>query len=155
MSNRGQTEDLRLAVMQFIRTMGLLQVRETPCGQPLSVAQAHTLLFLRGRTADPMGPSQQAIAEHLKVDKSTVTRLLRRMSEQGLVQLVNCPIDKRAKRVSLTEQGLRMGNQVREASLAMFAQVVSTLPSDDDCSHITTALHQLNRAIAQSRPGDV
>jgi DNA-binding MarR family transcriptional regulator len=150
MNRQEQAAELRLSVLGFIRAMGLLQVKETPCGQPLSVPQAHTLLFLRGQPEGAEAPSQQALADHLALDKSTITRLVRKMSDQDLLVLSPCPNDKRAKRLNLTEKGERMGGQVERASLALFAGVVSALPTSDPSS-IAKAVNQLVTAIQHTR----
>lgn len=147
------TAELRAAVQQFIRAMGLLQVRQTPCGQPLPVAQAHTLMFLAHRGADAAPPTQRVIADHLGLDKSTVTRLLQKMHARGFIHVEACATDQRAKCISLTEQGRNTGAQVDRASCALFGQVMGSLAPDAH-GGIVDAIQQLTQAVQQSRGGE-
>ena len=58
--------------MHLVRSLGLHKPDETPCGQPVSVAEAHALLEI----AREPGISQNGLAGRLKLEKSTVSRRL-------------------------------------------------------------------------------
>jgi len=137
---------LRAAVQQFIRSMGLLRSHQTPCGQPLSVAHAHTLMFLLGRPTDAPGPTQQVIADHLNLDKSTVHRLLSKLRDRGLVRIDACSTDKRARCLSLTDQGRSVAATVDTASRGLFSRLSGQLPVGQG-GEIAAAVRHLTHAI--------
>lgn len=152
MKAASQTEELRGAVQVFVRHLGLLDVRRTPCGQPLSVAQAHALMFLKARKPEEAPPTQQVLADYLRLNKSTVTRLLRQLKSRHLVHLETCPSDKRAKRIHLTEQGLQTAANVDRTSQDLFGAVLSNLP-EDSREGVIQAVQELTRAIQQRQEG--
>jgi len=58
-------------MLHIVRSLGLHKPDETPCGQPVSVAEAHALLEI----AREPGISQNGLAARLKLEKSTVSRV--------------------------------------------------------------------------------
>jgi DNA-binding MarR family transcriptional regulator len=66
----------------------------------LSTIQLRLLGVLRDRT-----PGMKELAQHLGLDKSSMTGLVDRAARRGLVQRVPAPHDGRGVQVSLTEQG--------------------------------------------------
>ena len=132
--------------------MSLLRVQKTPCGQALTVPQAHTLMFLLERPEGAVGPTQQVLAEYLRLDKGTITRLIRSLNNPGFVRVDSCSSDKRAKCIRLTEQGERMAGQVDRASNALFTQVLHNLPTKDR-DGIAPVVQQLTQAIQQLKLG--
>ncbi|MBT6177611.1 MAG: MarR family transcriptional regulator [Deltaproteobacteria bacterium] len=153
MKAESQTEELRRTVQLFVRHLGLLDVRRTPCGHPLSVAQAHALMFLRAQPPEEAPPSQQVLADHLQLNKSTVTRLLRQLKSRHLVQLETCPADKRAKRIHLTEQGRQTAANVNRTSQELFGAVLSNLP-EASREGVIQAVQELTLAIQQRHEGN-
>jgi DNA-binding MarR family transcriptional regulator len=153
MKAESQTEELRRTVQLFVRHLGLLDVRRTPCGHPLSVAQAHALMFLRAQPPEEAPPSQQVLADHLQLNKSTVTRLLRQLKSRHLVQLETCPADKRAKRIHLTEQGRQTAANVHRTSQELFGAVLSNLP-EASREGVIQAVQELTLAIQQRHEGN-
>ena len=153
MKAESQTEELRRTVQLFVRHLGLLDVRRTPCGHPLSVAQAHALMFLRAQPPEEAPPTQQVLADHLQLNKSTVTRLLRQLKSRHLVQLETCPADKRAKRIHLTEQGRQTAANVHRTSQELFGAVLSNLP-EASREGVIQAVQELTLAIQQRHEGN-
>ena len=67
--------------LAFFRFFGLHKPDQTPCGQPVSVAEAHALMDLE------FGPMRQGeLAVRLQLEKSTVSRLVRQMDAHGWIQ---------------------------------------------------------------------
>ncbi|HIF20504.1 MAG TPA: MarR family transcriptional regulator [Gemmatimonadetes bacterium] len=153
MKAASQTQELRSTVQLFVRHLGLLDVRRTPCGQPLSVAQAHALMFLRARPPEEAPPTQQVLADYLRLNKSTVTRLLQQLKSRHLVRLETCPSDKRAKRIHLTEQGRQTAANVDRTSQDLFSAVLRNLP-EASREGVIQAVQELTRAIQQRQEGD-
>jgi len=57
------------SMIALIRALGLHQPDQTPCGQPVAIAEAHTLLELSGEP----GLSQNGLAARLRLEKSSVS----------------------------------------------------------------------------------
>jgi DNA-binding MarR family transcriptional regulator len=74
----------------------------------------------------PMG----RIAEVLCTDGSTVTWIVDRLEERGLVERQSDPRDRRVRLVALTEEGRRVRDEV-SAKLAVPPPVIAALPAAD------------------------
>jgi DNA-binding MarR family transcriptional regulator len=86
----------------------------------LSIVQVRVLGVLRDRE-----PGMQQLAQHLQLDKSSVSGLIDRAERRGLVKRVAAPEDGRAVKVSPTPTGRRIIAEVeREVSreLSILAQ---------------------------------
>jgi len=149
-SKTAPADELRLTVQHLVRALGLLQVRRTPCGQPLPVSQAHTLLFMLSRSAGAGPPTQADLARHLGLDKSTITRLVRRMVDRDLLAVTASPTDGRARCLQLTGGGRRRAAEVDRASRALFDRVLGHLPAGRRPGVVTT-LVELTAAVRQSQ----
>jgi DNA-binding MarR family transcriptional regulator len=90
-------------------------------GLDLSLTQLRLLGILRDRT-----PPMTALAEHLGLDRSSVTGLIDRAERRGLVARTASTRDARVTTVSVTPQGLRLGRQLA----AMVADEIETLVRD-------------------------
>ncbi|MFJ7155223.1 MarR family winged helix-turn-helix transcriptional regulator [Streptomyces sp. NPDC101118] len=59
--------------------------------------------------------SQSALANALKLDRSTVTRTVQRLEQQGLITRETAPDDRRSVIVSLTSEGRALRSEVERA----------------------------------------
>jgi MarR family transcriptional regulator, lower aerobic nicotinate degradation pathway regulator len=75
----------------------------------LSVTQLRLLGILRDRT-----PAMTAIADHLGLDRSSVTGLVDRAQRRGLVSRTTSTHDARVTIVTVTSRGLTVGEQMAE-----------------------------------------
>lgn len=124
-SGNGQdAELLQEQVIAFIRSFGLLRPDSTPCGQPLSVSEAHALRDLSRSD----GMSQTELGNILRLEKSTVSRLVNQLTAKGWVERDRDPDDGRAVRLRLTGQGQRVAGQIAAARAAYFARVIEGIP---------------------------
>jgi DNA-binding MarR family transcriptional regulator len=145
--------ELRDAVHAFIRGFGLLTSDQTPCGHPLHLSEAHALLALKARNeSKSQAPTQRELGDHLKVDKSNVSRLCRRLEAKGFIKCKPCAQDGRSRRVSLTAKGMRLASQVDAASKARFSALAALLQSDN--AKVVKSLGALSEAIAQVTSDD-
>jgi DNA-binding MarR family transcriptional regulator len=90
----------------------------------LTVAQLRLLGILRDRT-----PTMTAIANHLGIDRSSVTGLIGRAEHRGLVRRDPSELDARVTIVSATPTGLELGRQIGAmvtAELEQWFEGVST-----------------------------
>ncbi len=71
---------LQERMISVIRAFGLHRPDQTPCGRPVSVAEAHALMELT-REAPLL---QKDLASRLRLEKSTVSRLVGAMERRGV-----------------------------------------------------------------------
>jgi len=118
---------LQEEVIAFIRAFGLLRPDATPCGRSLSVSEAHALLEL----SREQELSQAALGQRLRLEKSTVSRLITQLCGQGWVARTPDPSDGRVVRLRLTEQGWRVAEQVATARSAHFVRLTERIPAGE------------------------
>jgi DNA-binding MarR family transcriptional regulator len=95
----------------------------------LSVTQLRLLGMLRDRT-----PPMTAIAEHLGLDRSSVTGLVTRAERRGLVTRTTSRHDARVTVVSATPRAFAVGRQVASRVTSEIEAMVAHLPqAERDC----------------------
>jgi DNA-binding MarR family transcriptional regulator len=123
-------------LVSFIRAFGLHQPEHTPCGQPIPVSEAHALAEL---TRDaPLG--QAELGRRLRLEKSTVSRLVGQLIGRGWLERRPDPGDGRATLLVLTPAGQQAANQLAAARAAKFARLLEAIPATER----ETVLHSLD-----------
>ncbi|HXW80350.1 MAG TPA: MarR family transcriptional regulator [Acidimicrobiales bacterium] len=107
-----------LAQLSFVVQGALGQVA---AAQGLSIVQARLLGILRDRRL-----TIKELANLLQLDKSSVTGLVDRAEERGLVQRTPSPVDGRSVQVTITPAG----HEVIERGAAAFAAEIAALSAD-------------------------
>lgn len=92
----------------------------------LSTTQVRLLGILRDRE-----PTMSDLAEHLGLEKSSVTGLIDRAERRGLVSRTSGRPDGRAVHVRLTTAGAEVGNRLASEVYADLARMLRTLPVAD------------------------
>ncbi len=134
--------ELQERMIALIRAFGLHRPEETPCGEPISVAEAHALSELsRGA---PM--VQKELAARLCLEKSTVSRLVGLLDERGWVERVRSSEDGRAVVIGLTCKGRDAAASLAEARRAKFSRVLGAIP-ESRRGQVIEALGVLEEAI--------
>ena len=88
-------------LMEVVRVAGLLQPDQAVSGHPVSLSQAFALHEL-----DIGAPlSQRDLAERLRLEKSSVSRLAAQLEGQGLLVRERDPDNHRQYRLRLTDRG--------------------------------------------------
>ena len=96
----------------YTQRIGVLEDSFLGTGMPLGPAR---LLFEIGATpAAP--PSTQALRERLGLDSGYLSRLLRRLERDGLIQVIPDPGDRRRRLVSLTKAGRERWKELEHRS---------------------------------------
>jgi DNA-binding MarR family transcriptional regulator len=91
----------------------------------ITLPQHRTLVVLASR-----GPQRMTdIAELLAVNSSTATRHCDRLQRRGLVQRIRATDDRRAVRVSLTDAGRRLVEQISQARCQEISRILQTMPA--------------------------
>lgn len=85
------------------------------------------------------------LSERLRLDKSTVTRIVDRLMQASLVQRIADPLDRRAQRVVLTAVGVALRDRTHEAHLASLMRRMAVLDGDEQ--------QQLQRLLDKLRSG--
>ena len=144
-TRRATEMDLQERMVALIRAFGLHKPEETPCGKPVSVAEAHGLMELaRG------GPLvQKEIASRLRLEKSTVSRLVGMLEGRGWVERSRSPKDGRAVELRLTREGSRTAEGIAEARREKFARVLEAIPEEERES-VLESMRILEEAMRES-----
>lgn len=114
-----------------------LDARLKPFG--LSPARWQVLLKLMW-SCEPL--AQCELAHRVGIEPASLVRLLDALEKEGLVLRVSAPDDRRAKRVSLTEQGLALSRRLAVVADALKAEVLGCL-SDEELERATALLLRL------------
>jgi DNA-binding MarR family transcriptional regulator len=112
-------------LVSFIRAFGLHQPERTPCGQPIPVSEAHALAELT-RNA-PLG--QAELGRRLRLEKSTVSRLVGQLIGRGWLERRPDPGDGRATLLVLTPAGQQAADALASARAAKFARLLEAIPA--------------------------
>jgi MarR family transcriptional regulator, lower aerobic nicotinate degradation pathway regulator len=135
-----------LAQLTFAVQGALAKVAAT---YELSSAQARLLGILRDRR-----PTITELARFLQLDKTSVTKLVDRAAERGLVRREPSPLDGRSVRVRITATGKRVIGRAVVAFDAEIAQLVTEL-SDPQRSALSAIATLVVAADARRRGFDV
>ena len=137
---------LRGAFHTVLRSFGVLEFAQTPCGQPIHVSLAHGLMELLSHP----GCRQVDLGQALGLSKSATSRLVSQMVRKGWATRTADERDGRAWQVSLTAKGASVARQINAASLERFAAVNDAIPVRQRSS-VRQALTVLGQAMAASR----
>jgi DNA-binding MarR family transcriptional regulator len=130
-----QREVFQEALMSIVRGLGLHRPDATPCGFPVSLAEACAMVALQ--RAEPM--PQRDLAQGLNLDKSTVSRLVADLEERGWIVREKAEHDARVTLLRRTATGAdksqaisaarneRLGGLLDHIPLAQRAQVVEAI----------------------------
>lgn len=127
MPRRADVDALLDSFSGLIRALGLIRPDTTPCGQPMSVTEAHTI----GELHQTGSTTQQRLADALRLQKSTVSRLVDQLEADGVVTREPNPDDRRSVLVSLTELGASRAERLDDARRTLFSRLLDELEPDD------------------------
>lgn len=113
-------------------------------GMALTQAHCRTLAHLSRNE----GTNQVALAEILEIQPITLTRLIDRLEEAGLVERQRDPDDRRAQRLFLTEAAAPVMAEVW-AMVAMMHEAALAGLSAGDCAHVVRALQKMKSNLLQ------
>lgn len=113
-------------IVTLVRVFGWHRPVETPCGQPVSIAEAHALLEI----SHTDGVSQHELTGSLNLAKSTVSRLVAKIVKRGWVRREQSKADGRVYHLFLTESGEQVAEELAEARMAKMSQIFDQIPPD-------------------------
>lgn len=123
MSREADAAVVQRSFARMVRALGLARPDTTPCGMPMSVTEAHAL----GELHDDGPMTQQLLADRLRLQKSTVSRLVDQLQADGLVRRTANPDDRRSVLLELTASGRRRAERLDDARREMFESLVGRL----------------------------
>ena len=115
---------LQEQIMALVRAFGLHKPDETPCGQPITVAEAYALTEI-AREGQLL---QNDLVQRLNLAKSSVSRLVEKLVERGWIVRERSPDDGRAWLLALTEAGESVAASLAQTREAKFLQVLNHIP---------------------------
>ncbi|WP_020575163.1 MarR family winged helix-turn-helix transcriptional regulator [Actinopolymorpha alba] len=117
---------LQSRIATFVRAFGLHQPDRTPCGESVPVSEAHAVAEL-----DRDGPmTQTELAGRLRLEKSSVSRLVNQLISRGWVRRGKRAGDGRLIWLELTETGSRAAGELATARAGRFAKLLRNIPTD-------------------------
>jgi DNA-binding MarR family transcriptional regulator len=135
------------ALQRFVRNFGLHQPGRTPCGQPLPVSEAYAVAELHRE-----GRMRQAeLGRRLRLEKSTVSRLVANLVNRGWVHRHAADDDGRGVELDLTDAGAVAAAKLAAARQDKFAALLDRVP-DDHRAALVAALHLLAEATDDPNP---
>lgn len=117
---------LQSRITAFVRAFGLHQPDRTPCGEPVPVSEAYALAEL----ARDGALTQSQLMARLRLEKSTVSRLVGQLIGRGWARRSKRAGDARLVWLELTEQGRRAATELAAARAARFAALLENIPAD-------------------------
>lgn len=142
-----KVEAVRTGLRKFNRWAGVLN--PDPYNLGLSLSQASALVDL-----ERFGSLRPAmLAMLLKLDRSSVSRLISKLSNDGLISIKGSDHDRRVKDIRLTAKGAKALHKINKASNDSVIQVFKFL-SNDDRDEIVQAFGKLAAAVelAEKKP---
>jgi DNA-binding MarR family transcriptional regulator len=117
---------LQAQISAFVRAFGLHQPDRTPCGQPVPVSEAHATAELHQH-----GPlTQQDLAQRLRLEKSTVSRLVTQLQTRGWLQRSKQNGDGRLVWLELTAAGHQAASDLATTRAQRFTHLLEAIPAD-------------------------
>ena len=96
-----EAQRIHKLLMDLVRAAGLLQPDQTVPGHPVSMSEAFALHELDSGTS----LSQRDLAERLRLEKSSISRMAAEMERKGLLVRERDPDNRRQYRLRLTHRG--------------------------------------------------
>ena len=125
MSDQNQVEILRESLRMLVRRLGILERGEASCCD-ITLSQCHTIIEI-GR-AEKI--SLNALAEILGLEKSTVSRSIEKLVNDGIVIRETDQEDRRFVILKLTKVGLSLFAEIEKRMAVYFTEVIAGLPGD-------------------------
>lgn len=136
-----QAQQLHQALTHLVKKYQFRD-RNDICCYGISVSQCHTLETLGAHGTLTM----QALAAHLHLAVSTITRLVDHLVDKGFVERRSSTRDRRVFEVTLTPQGTALLQRLREDLVAREQAVLERLPAASR-AHVIWAIEALSQAV--------
>ena len=142
--------DFQEKMIALVRAFGWHRPAETPCGQPVTIAEAHALLEIS--RAD--GISQNELTVGLNLAKSTVSRLISKIERRGWVVRQPNEQDRRAYQLFLTAKGREIAQQLARARQSKMDGILAQIPMEQR-NDVLKSLDLLVKAIQAGETDEI
>ena len=105
------------------------------------------LLALYERRERP--PTLTELGAALDVDKSNITRLCQRLNAKGLTVLERDSEDRRAKRLSLSDKGIKLAHQMEARGLERLGCVLADMRHDQLLHSLSTLCDAMEESVSE------
>ncbi|RII09287.1 putative HTH-type transcriptional regulator YusO [Streptomyces sp. YIM 130001] len=136
-----------LQLLSRVQRMGQIltkEVKRFAAEHGLEQAEADVLFTLR-RSGPPYALTAGAFLKASMVTSGAITNRIDRMEAKGLVERVRDGADRRTVRISLTDHGLRLADELIADHLINYARICEALDRDE-CEQVAGALRKLLEA---------
>lgn len=116
---------LRELLRQLVRKLGLLDKSQLSCCG-ITYSQCHALVEIGSNQPLPINE----LAELLGLDKSTMSRTVNTMVEQGLVTREPDPQDRRYVKIKLTTAGSSLLSNIESKMTDYYLNIYQVIPQD-------------------------
>ena len=145
--DRGDAEHLHALFMDLVRVAGVIRPDQEIPGFPISMSQAFAVHELD--TDVPL--SQRELADRLRLEKSTVSRMIADLERLGLVERERDPASRRTKRLRLTREGRALHVRIAANYGEQFRHWAAGL-SDAESAALLVGLPALIRVVRETVP---
>lgn len=80
---------------------------------------------------DHPGTSAQEMVECIRVDKATLTKVIKKLNEIGYIEVVRSEDDKRVRRLYLTKRAIPAARRIKEIHSSFYDAMCSGISSSD------------------------
>jgi DNA-binding MarR family transcriptional regulator len=126
MDDQSSGRALQDQIIALIRAFALHRPDTTPCGQPVTIAEAHALLELQ--RDEPL--SQQELGQRLHLEKSTVSRLVSQLEGRQWIIRTRSEVDARVVKLGLSIEGQAAAAQLSALRAEKFGRVLAAIPPE-------------------------
>lgn len=116
-----QIDRIRSSARQIVRDLGFMH--SNIAGTQYSPSAIHTIIELGYGTVD----NAKALGEVLHLEKSSISRLLKKLENDGLLVVVTSPTDKRMRTLKLTSDGNALLKTIEEFGRNQIGSAISEL----------------------------
>ena len=141
MSNLNQGQLMRENLRILVRKLGVMERGEASCCG-ITLSQSYTIIEI-GRAGTM---SVNLLTEILGVDKSTVSKSVDKLVNNGTVLRDTDPEDRRSVILCLSEKGQSVFEEIEKRSIAYFEEVAADIPADKR-EQIVESLQYLAKAL--------
>jgi DNA-binding MarR family transcriptional regulator/N-acetylglutamate synthase-like GNAT family acetyltransferase len=145
--NRDQITNIRASSRLLVRELGVLD--KVAAGTELSLSAVHAILEIGNRELF----NARDLGECLRLEKSTISRLIQSLLKQGLLERQASEKDARERILSLTSAGQDLFKKINHHADSRVSAALQTL-SGADTSTVTSGLSLYSRALQNSRLGN-
>jgi len=124
MENRA-SDYLHELIRVLVRNLGILEKNDANCCG-VTISQCHAIVEI-GRSGEV---SLSELAELLALDKSTMSRTINNLVEDGLVIRELDPEDRRYVKIKLTDKGIKIFKNIEESMDRYYKAIFNSVPEE-------------------------